>query len=624
MAKKKRKKRAARSGAKAPTVVSKTPRPGPMPKRIFAQVSPKSVGGVSMFEAFGAINEDTVLNFQSERSVIDQSANMLAEAGFEVLQVDQYTINIAGPQSAFEQAFETKLETQERPVIKEGGREDTATFVECPETAIPGLIDTSRSRFAGLLEGVAIEEPYYYMAPSMFAPLKSYWHLRVPAGISLALNADRAHRGAITGKRIKVAMVDSGHYKHPFFVGRGYRVSPVVLGPGAANPLHDESGHGTGESANIFAAAPDVQLLPVKANLVNAKGAFDAAVKLNPHIITCSWGSDKPNPPLSAVQQALATSVASAWKSGIVVVFSAGNGHWGFPGQHPNVISAGGVYMEPNESLRASNYASGFMSKIYLKRRVPDVSGLVGMNDPDPIPWRSPGAMYIMLPVEPKDSIDVGQHNNGRPHYRSPGAVPPFGDETAANDGWAVFSGTSAAAPQLAGVAALILQACKKLKPNDVRDIMMKTARDVKKGNCHPNTGANPAVAGPDLATGNGLVDAYKAVLTAKIRCLSVVPPTIPGPITPVEPRPAPPSVVPRGPVPKPPQPTPPRPGPLPPSPRPTPVGPTPRSTAYAEEELASLEAMTAESGGVPLTSEDVETLEQMVVDSELSTEDLQ
>ena len=144
---------------------------------------------------------------------------------------------------------------------------------------------------ADLIEGVALEEPRYFMATSMFPPLKSYWHLDVPAGVSLGCNADKAHRGGITGKGIKVAMVDSGHFKHPFFTGRGYRVAPVTLGPAAANPLADESGHGTGESANIFAVAPDVDLLPVKINFVNSIGAFNAAVGLAPDIITCSWGS---------------------------------------------------------------------------------------------------------------------------------------------------------------------------------------------------------------------------------------------------------------------------------------------------------------------------------------------
>src|SRR6185295_9743336 len=126
-------------------------------------------------------------------------------------------------------------------------------------------------------------------------------------------------------------------------------------------------------------------------------------------------------------------AVAAAVAAGIIVVFSAGNGHAGFPGQHPDVISAGGVFMNKDESLRASDYASGFASKIYANRNCPDLCGLVGMK---------PKAAYIMLPLEPGDEIDVG--NAGSTH--------PNGDETANNDGWAAFSGTSAAAPQLAGV----------------------------------------------------------------------------------------------------------------------------------------------------------------------------
>jgi subtilisin family serine protease len=307
-------------------------------------------------------------------------------------------------------------------------------------------------------------------------------------------------------------MVDSGHYLHPYFTGRGYRVAPVVLGPGAINPLADEVGHGTGESANIFSVAPDVQLLPVKMNFANTVAGFNAAVGLGPNIITCSWGSST-NGPLSAADQALAAAIAAAVASGITVVFSAGNGHAGFPGQHPDVISAGGVFMNKDESLRASNYASGFMSKIYPNRRVPDLCGLVGMK---------PNAMYIMLPLEAGDEIDVG--NAGGTH--------PNGDETTNKDGWAAFSGTSAAAPQLAGAAALVKQACSVLTPQQIKEILMNTARDVTVGSCNavPGTPVYPAGhaagPGPDLATGNGLVDVNKAVLTAKVKCL--------GPITPI------------------------------------------------------------------------------------------
>ncbi len=513
---------------KAPATKAKTKKKAesPIPKIIYGQASPRSIGGVSMFEAQTQINSDTVVNFLSEDEVVNRAVNRLREAGFDILQVSPLTINIAGSASTYDRAFNTKLYAEERPVIKEFGIQDTATFLDSPDTDIPGLVSTAGTNLSDVIEGVAIEEPRYYFAPSMFAPLKSYWHLRVPGDVSLGANADKAHRNGITGKGIKVAMADSGHFLHPFFTGRGYRVSPVVLAPGAANPLADEVGHGTGESANIFAVAPDVQLLPVKMSFVNTIAAFNTTVGLGPNIITCSWGSSVPFGPLSAANQALAASIAAAVSSGITVIFSAGNGHAGFPGQHPDVIAAGGVFMDKDESLRASNYASGFLSNVYPNRRVPDLSGLVGMK---------PKAIYIMLPLQPGDEIDVG----------NAGGVFPNGDETSNNDGWAAFSGTSAAAPQLAGAAALVKQACPTLTPVQIKKILMNTARDVTVGNCNavPGTGLPPGVGhpagpGPDLATGTGLVDANKAVLLAKITCLGPIIPITPittfTPVTPI------------------------------------------------------------------------------------------
>ncbi|MDW7761915.1 MAG: S8 family serine peptidase [Acidobacteriota bacterium] len=470
-----------------------------MPARIFAMASPRSVGGVSMFDAVGGIRAGTVGGFQSEPKRIKEAVRRLSAAGFEILQVNPFTINIAGSQKTYEKAFRTKLEIQRRRVIKSGAVKDLAEFIECLDTSMPGLIATSGTPFDDVLEGVAIEEPRYFMGPSISPPPVPYWHLKVPADVSLGLNADRAHRAGITGKGIRVAMVDSGQFAHPFFSGRGYRVAPVVLGPGADDPDCDESGHGTGESANVFAVAPDAELLPVKMSFTNTIAAFHAAAALGPHVITCSWGSDMrgPEPELSAAGQALAAAVAAAWASGIVVVFSAGNGHWGFPAQHPDCIAAGGVFMDSDGTLRASDYSSGFMSHYFPGRRVPDVSGLVG---------EQPKAIYIMLPVEPGCQIDTSLG----------GGTFPNGDRTGKQDGWACFSGTSAAAPQLAGLVALIKQAAPDLPPADVREIMKKTARDVVEGHCSPFTGAHPATEGPDLATGDGLADAFESVLLAK------------------------------------------------------------------------------------------------------------
>jgi hypothetical protein len=473
------------------------PMPG-MPDRLFAQASPHSVGEVSLFEA-ELVNQETVANFTSPRALVDEARVKLQASGFEVLQITPTTINIAAPPELFEEAFKTRLEPEERPVIKEGAREDdTATFVECPDTELQGLIATHDTGFGDVLEGVAIEEPVFYHQ-SATPPKPGYWHLEVPHDVASILNADSVHAEGVTGRGVSVAMVDTGWYNHPHFAQQGYGPANVVLAPASANPGDDESGHGTGESANIFAAAPEIDFTMVKNTSTNSTAGFNTAVALRPDVISCSWGFDLQAGPLSAVNQALAAAVATAVASGIIVVFSAGNGHWGFPGQHPDVISAGGVYVEADGAMRASDYSSGFASQIYPGREVPDLSGLVGML---------PRAIYIMLPVQPGDEMD----------RENAGGTYPEGDETPDNDGWAAFSGTSAAAPQLAGICALIKQACPRLQQNEIRDILMRSARDVTIGSNNPRFD-NPAGPGFDLATGAGLADADRAIQLAKEEC---------------------------------------------------------------------------------------------------------
>lgn len=487
------------------------------PRQIYANASPRSIGQVSMFEPDVMAERSTVGNFASDPADVERAANLLRDAGFEVLDANQYLINICGSRTTYERAFGTELTTVEREVVK-NGVETTGTHIDCTGSSVDGFIPVEGTRFEEVLEGIAIEEPYYLDAPTPFPPPVDYFHLSVPGDVAVAVNAEKAHRSGITGKGVDIVMVDSGMAPHRFFSDRGYRVEPTVLGPGTSDPTEDAIGHGTGEAANIFAAAPDVRLTPLKiasssGALVNTTAAINLAASLDPDIITNSWGSNRRFGPLSASSQALAVAVAAAVADGSTVVFSAGNGSFGFPGQHPDVISAGGVYMHQDGSLEASDYASGFTSNIYAGRKVPDVSGLVGMR---------PKAAYIMLPLEEGASIDVG--NAGGNH--------PNGDETAPDDGWAAFSGTSAAAPQIAGVCALIRQACARLGPEEMKDILMKSARDVTRG-----TGAlgSRAGRGYDTATGAGLVNAHRAVLLAKLRC--IVFPVIPlQPILPVQP----------------------------------------------------------------------------------------
>lgn len=470
--------------------------PKPLPPIVYAHASVHSIGGQSLFKVSGNVTQQNVENYYSESDMVMRAVQQLKAAGFTIYAVNPLTISIGAPPDVYEKAFGIKLYSELRNVIKELGKEDTSSFIMTGNKDMEGTIDTSKSIFSNLIEGISINEPVYFMNKPI-APPVNYWHLNMPGDVSVGLNAEFAHRQGITGKGVKVYMVDTGWYRHPYFIQRGYRASPVVLGPATANPQNDESGHGTGESANIFAVAPDVNFTMVKMSFVDSAGALNAAVAANPKIISCSWGSSKQFGPLSGNDLVLSATIANAVRSGITVVFSAGNGHFGFPGQHPDVISAGGVYLNSNIELQASDYASGFASSIFPGRNVPDVCGLVGMK---------PHAAYIMLPVQPGDQIDIDQ---------SAGGAFPNGDQTLPNDGWAVFSGTSAAAPQIAGVCALIKQIKPAITPAQIKNILKRTATDVVMGNCNSTTGGFPAGPGPDLATGYGLVNAWAAVTMA-------------------------------------------------------------------------------------------------------------
>jgi hypothetical protein len=358
-----------------------------------------------------------------------------------------------------------------------------------------------------VLDGIALNEPVYYSPPpnpAIIPPETPKKYLNVPDDVAQGLNATLVHQNGITGKGVKVVMIDSGWYPHPFFSHHNYKVK-VVLAPGATEPERDDSGHGTGESANVFAIAPEAELTMIKFDValesklknVTSVAAFKRAIEQHPDIISCSWGLDQRSSQLSPQDKLLAAVIARAVREGILVIFAVGNGSWGFPAQHPDVIASGGVYKHLYGSLKgrleASNYASSFISPVYPGRQVPDLCGLVG---------QLPYGAYIMLPIPPDGLRDR--------------VLSVVGDGTLPSDGWAAFSGTSAAAPQLAGICALMKQVDPSLSPARVKQILQQTARDVVEGSSNPAAGGHRAREGLDLATGYGLADAYEAVEAVK------------------------------------------------------------------------------------------------------------
>jgi subtilisin family serine protease len=343
-----------------------------------------------------------------------------------------------------------------------------------------------------------IPTPPIFFQESLVPPAVSVYHLRLN-DVNRALRGSLCHRFGWTGQQVRVAMTDTGFANHPYFTSQGYTIERVST-PSTENPLIDTNGHGTGESANVLIMAPDCHFIGVKHNDYSAE-ALETALDQEPHIITNSWGWNIDNQTKAELQvhdpnlfnelRDLENIINDAIDDGVVIIFAAGNGHLAFPASMPEVLAVGGVTVEKDGMLKASSYASSFMSQLFFKRQVPDFCGIVGEWSPN-----SPLKGHIMLPVPSGSDLE----GDNMPQSQQ-------------NRGWGIFSGTSAAAPQIAGIVAQILSVNPNLTPRQVKAILADTAIDVMKG----TTGLGD-VAGPgyDQATGAGFVNAFDACLRAE------------------------------------------------------------------------------------------------------------
>jgi serine protease AprX len=428
--------------------------------------------GKSVFASGGL---PTTANLDAYRQPIGkmvETARLLQKQGVIVHNVSDLGISASCSKRQFETLFRTPLVEKKMP--KAALHMATAKTYLAPDTrvrppAVEGLSD--------LIERVYVQTPPLFFANERSIP--PFWNdkfrLRVPVDVAEIMRASAVHQRGITGKGVRVAMADTGFYRHPYFVEQGYNFLAITT-PDATDHTTDTNGHGTGECANLFATAPGINFVGVKMG-GNTTLAIKTATELRPQVMTNSWGYsvDVPNTTMPNFLVPLYLAVLDAVAKGITVCFSAGNGHFGFPGSIPEVISVGGVVVDQNLAYRATQYTSGFDSTWFPGRRTPDVCGLCG---------ELPTADYIVLPVQLGASLDKG-------------------------GGWGAFSGTSAASPMVAGVCALLKEVDPTLSPEQVRNILKYTARDITVGT---NAHGKVAVAGPDGATGFGLVDAARAV----------------------------------------------------------------------------------------------------------------
>jgi len=458
-----------------------------MAQKVVVRLVPKTRTSAPLLEFSFASIASSPREFVPDARRASTALNWFAERkNAEAKTTDLSRLEVEMTRSDFTKLFQRDLKPKKHTKRLMGRLVDAATF-DAPDGSLK-----IPQELADVVEYAYLPRPIEFYGPSFRPPNESVEHVHLD-DVCAALNAARAHREKRTGAGVKVAMVDSGFYPHPFFAANGYKLIASAA-PGASKPEEDKSGHGTGECANIFTIAPDSTVYGVKSG-PSAASSLEAAIALKPDVMSNSWGFDvdyltrdelkNKDPNFFNELVDIETILTGAIQSGIVVVFAAGNGHRAFPGSMPHVITAGGVTLLSDGSLEASSYASSFESKIYAGRSVPDVCGIVGALG------KTPMKQHIMLPVPADSELDGSNFASG-----------------AKKTGWGIFSGTSAACPQLAGAIALFREVRKGTTADQARTALVRTATDIATGKTATEDKAGP---GHDLATGAGLANVRSA-----------------------------------------------------------------------------------------------------------------
>lgn len=433
----------------------------------------------------GMLSKQNYSQFRPDPEYVANAIDRVTELGFKVVRRGRFGVTIEGPlELVSEVSGEDFLVQAQR---RRGGARSTFSFAESlaePKEedlyVVPKTSLSIDAKIDGRVDHLVFTPPPMYFATSPMAPSVGY-HNVAAADIRRLLNVP----DSADGNGVKVGVVDSGFYKHPFYSSFDYTPTDTVSAPNADK---DSYGHGTAITYNVFATAPGAKVLGFKQSSP-PQDALEDAADAGCRVITCSWGW--PNEQVFPIVQATLFDIIS---DGAIVLFAAGNGHYAWPASEPDVITVGGVYANPSDQLEASNFASGFMSSQFPGRRVPDVCGLCG---------EVPRAIYIVMPTQPRNTMDFDLGGAGWPQF----------DETTTDDGWVGASGTSSATPQVAGVVALMLQRAdnvgRTLVQADIRQILSQSAVPITRGR---NAMGIPAIGHPNVATGWGLVDATKAL----------------------------------------------------------------------------------------------------------------
>lgn len=164
--------------------------------------------------------------------------------------------------------------------------------------------------------------------------------------------------------------------------------------------------------------------------------------------------------------------------------------------------NSGTIYGHANTPLTITAGASGFLSSPAFSDSAPTLEW-----------FSSAGGTAIRFDVN-GNKISQPQRNN-KPDVVAPDNINTsfFGNSDSDNDGLPNFLGTSAAAPHVAGVAALLLHSNPNFSPYDVAELLKTTAIDI---NIDNRDNKDNFKLGFDTRSGHGLINAWQAVTSAQ------------------------------------------------------------------------------------------------------------
>lgn len=285
------------------------------------------------------------------------------------------------------------------------------------------------------------------------------------------IGVDTLHRRGITGKGVGMAFVDTGLFPHTDFLRPENRIVAFHDVIGGKRQPYDDNGHGSFVSGVAAGSgyssrgkykgiAPGTTIVAVKAMRADGSGAtsdimsamqwlVDNTRKYNIKVACLSLGSSANS---LAREDAMVRGVEALWDMGIVVVVAAGNDGPGgstinVPGISSKVITVGASDDKRTVNPLDDDIAS-FSSRGPVGRRV----------KPDLV---APGVNVISV--------------SSNTAYR-PGSKYTMGSSV-----YKSMSGTSVAAPVVAGLAALLLQLDPSMNPDAVKSKLMSGAISLKK-----------------------------------------------------------------------------------------------------------------------------------------------